>query len=95
VSGSSNVGGVCGYLSTPLSITACYWKYIPDDDADYGIGNSASNTGTTTFAPGAWPTTETHQQWGTGNGSGDGKYWKSLGSWNSGNPVYPTLWFEE
>jgi hypothetical protein len=95
VSGSSNVGGVCGSpSSTPLSIIACYWKDIPSDDADYGLGN-ASNTGTTIFAPGAWPTTETHQQWGIGNGSSAGKYWKSLGSWNGGNPVYPTLWFEE
>jgi hypothetical protein len=95
VSGSSNVGGVCGSpSSTPLSIIACYWKDIPGDDADYGLGN-ASNTGTTIFAPGAWPTTGTHQQWGTVYGSGDGKYWKSLGSWNGGNPIYPTLYFEE
>jgi hypothetical protein len=92
VSGNSYVGGVCGYNSSS-SIIACYWKDITGDKADYGIGNNIA--GTSIFALVAWPTPETHQQWGTGYGSGDGKYWKSLGSWNGGNPIYPKLWFEE
>ncbi|MDR1273489.1 MAG: hypothetical protein LBK12_02970 [Odoribacteraceae bacterium] len=92
ISGALYVGGVCGFSSS--SITACYWQDIPGDNADYGI-YPASNTDATIFAPGAWPTTGTDLQWGTGDGSGDGKYWKSLGDWNGGNPVYPTLWFEE
>jgi hypothetical protein len=100
VSGSSSVGGVCGSSSTFASnssstITACYWKDLIGDDADYGIGASASHIGTTIFAIGAWPITGTHQQWGTGDGSGNGKYWKSLGSWNGGSPIYPKLYFEE
>jgi hypothetical protein len=102
VSGSSNVGGVYGsssvsshYYSSSFSITACYWQDITGDNADYGIGKPASNISTIIFALGAWPITGTHQQWGTGDGSGNGKYWKALGGWNGGNPVYPTLWFEE
>ncbi|MDR1155628.1 MAG: DUF4988 domain-containing protein [Bacteroidales bacterium] len=97
VLGDEIVGGVSGqgYLRD------CYWKDIASDDAINGgisIGdaiNGSISTGTTIFAINAWPTTGTHQQWGTGDGSGDGKYWKSLGGWNGGNPVYPKLWFEE
>jgi hypothetical protein len=46
------------------------------------------------FSNDAWPILAAHQQWGTGDGSGDGKYWKTLGNWNNGNPVYPKLWYE-
>jgi hypothetical protein len=99
VSGVDTAGGVCGFSSSSnsssSSIIACYWKDITDDNADYGIGNPTSNTGTTIFALGAWPITGTHTQWGTGDGSGNGKYWKSLGGWNGGNPIYPKLWLEE
>jgi hypothetical protein len=96
VSGSNdNVGGVCGTIYSYATITACYWKDITNDKADYGIGISQSNTGATKFAANAWPISGTHQQWGIGDGSGDGKYWKSLGSWNGGNSIYPKLWFEE
>jgi hypothetical protein len=104
VSGSSNIGGVCGYndgnSGTNSVITACYWKDITGDNADYGTGmdqSAPSNTGTSIFALGVWPVTGTHQQWGTGDGSGDGKYWKTLGGWygSGGNPAYPKLWFED
>jgi hypothetical protein len=94
VSGSSNAGGICGE-NISSTITACYWKDIADDNANYGVSSPTSNTGATIFALGAWPITGTHQQWGTGDGSGNGKYWKSLGSWNGGNPIYPKLYFEE
>jgi hypothetical protein len=108
VSGNHYVGGIHGSFfssssappsypssSTLPSITACYWKDIAGDNADYGIAESASNTGASIFASGVWPVTGTPQQWGTGNGNGDGKYWKSLGGWNGGNPVYPKLYFED
>jgi hypothetical protein len=92
--GGSWTGGVCGFIY-PSSPIACYWKDIPDDNADYGIRYPQSNTGTSVFGLGVWPAIATHTQWGTGDGSGDGKYWKSLGGWNNGNPVYPKLFFEE
>jgi hypothetical protein len=104
VSGNSSVGGVCGYnYFSNTTITACYWQDRSGDNANYGIGYYSNgygvygptNIGTTIFALGAWPTIRTHQQWGIGDGSGDGKYWKSLGGWNGGNPIYPKLWFEE
>ncbi|MDR0724405.1 MAG: hypothetical protein LBF59_00160 [Prevotellaceae bacterium] len=90
VSGNSNVGGVCGYLGYG-SITACYWKDVPDDDAAYGTGSSASNANATIFDGSNWPAKSSHTQWDTGSCNEDEKYWKSLGSWNDGNPVYPTL----
>jgi hypothetical protein len=85
------VGGVCGY---GYSITACYWKDIPGDKANYGTGDG-DYTGTTKFASDAWPRSpwNVYGEWGTGDGS-DGGYWKSLGSWNGGNPIYPQLWYE-
>jgi hypothetical protein len=104
VSGSDYIGGVCGYFnsypsgSSSSSIIACYWKDIAGDRADYGIGydltTEPTDMNTTKFTSRAWPTSNAHEQWGTGDGSGDGKYWKSLGSWNGGNPIYPKLWFE-
>jgi hypothetical protein len=91
VFGSSNVGGVCGRGGS----TACYWKDIADDDANYGLGSSQSNTGASIFTLLDWPTPVINSQWCTGDGSEDGKYWKSLGGWGGGNPIYPKLWFEE
>ncbi|MDR2125329.1 MAG: Ig-like domain-containing protein [Prevotellaceae bacterium] len=91
--GSSNVGGVIG--ENAATITACYWADVAGDDAEYGIGSLASNTGATPFSASAWPTVDENAEWGIGNGSGSGKYWKSLGGWNSSNPVYPKLYFEQ
>jgi hypothetical protein len=98
------VFGVCGSTTAIESTFAdCYWKAV--DGLNYGIGgtNSAdndlfadetspSNEGTTQFGDTKWPANS--GEWGTGDGSGSGKYWKSLGAWNGGNPVYPKLWFE-
>jgi hypothetical protein len=94
VSGKSSAGGICGYLSRG-SITACYWKNVPDDDAVYGTGYPESNTDAAIFDSDNWPATSRHTQWGTGNSGENGKYWKSLGGWNNGNPVYPKLFFEK
>jgi hypothetical protein len=78
-------------------MNANYWFNVADDAASYGIGNSATNTNATPFSDTSWPTTGTYLQWGIGasDGSGDGNYWKDLGGWNGGNPVYPKLWYEE
>ncbi|MDR2064210.1 MAG: Ig-like domain-containing protein [Prevotellaceae bacterium] len=91
--GSNNVGGIIG--ENAATVTACYWKDVAGDDADYGIGSLASNTGAIPFSASAWPNAAENAEWGIGDGSGSGKYWKSLGGWNSGNPVYPKLYFEQ
>jgi hypothetical protein len=101
------VGNISGYnnynngdtIKEPV-ITACYWKEIEGNPAN-GIGykkaasgGAASDEGAIKFASDAWPTVSTHNEWGTGDGSESGKYWKDLGGWQSGSPVYPRLWFE-
>jgi hypothetical protein len=82
VTGTTNVGGVCGYNYLLVgSITDCYWHGHGDI-----LGGIGSGTGTATkFGPTAWPT-ETGA-WSTGPNT----YWDNLGSWNSGNPVFPKL----
>jgi hypothetical protein len=59
-----------------------------------------SDTDATPFSSTAWPSANPvdpgyHVQWGPGNntadGTGDGKYWKSLGSYGG---EYPKLWYE-
>ncbi|WP_010253356.1 hypothetical protein [Treponema primitia] len=97
VSGSSYIGGVVGYNHNGTT-TACYWANFTGNGV--GINYSSGTVDTTKFASGAWPSTGTEAgqsgQWGTGNGSGSGTYWKDLGGWNGGstNTVYPTLWWE-
>ncbi|MDR0691929.1 MAG: Ig-like domain-containing protein [Prevotellaceae bacterium] len=55
-----------------------------------------SGTGVATvFSDTKWPSATENAEWGVGDGSGSGTYWKSLGKWNGGNPVYPKLFFEE
>jgi hypothetical protein len=97
-------GGVVGFTTAGLSpIHANYWHDDSADTAVWGIGTDpghtgalpATNTDAAPFSSTGWPTTGTHTQWGIGNGSGDGTYWKSLGSWNGGNPKYPKLWYED
>jgi hypothetical protein len=78
-----------------VSSTACYWG---------GNSLAATGTGLTQFGPTDWPSEDPsdvnnyHLQWGTGDGSEDGKYWKSLGGWDigeGGTPVYPKLHWEK
>jgi hypothetical protein len=93
-----------GTVTKAAEITACYWKAegntangrgaVRTDTTDETTAQP-SDAGTVKFASNAWPTTSTHTEWGTGTGSGSGQYWQSLGSWSSGNPTYPKLWFEE
>ena len=90
---TKNIGGIAGEHGSTTTVTACYWK--TGTGATYGLGSASSDTGTDKFASDKWPTTGTHTEWGAGDGSGSGKYWRSLGSWNGGTPVYPKLWFED
>jgi hypothetical protein len=86
-------------------ITACYWK--SESNPNYGIGGRLDldhttattampdSTGTFKFSNSAWPATGNSEgqsdEWGTGDGSGSGNYWASLGSYGGD---YPRLWFE-
>jgi hypothetical protein len=100
-------GGVLGVGIGSLSIHANYWFNVSGDNADYGIGEDpdsdddigSSDTDAAPFSGTAWPSAGTdpgqNLEWGTGNGSASGNYWKSLGGWNDGNPIYPRLWYEE
>ena len=43
------------------------------------------------FANGTWPTWSAG---GSADGTDENGYWKSVGSWDATNPVYPALWWE-
>ncbi len=96
--GSYATGGLCAYNQGGSGpITACYWTKSTQGAVN-GIGSG--NTGDVQeFSGSAWSAigTATGQsaEWGTGDGSGSGKYWKSIGSWNNGTPTYPKLWWEK
>jgi hypothetical protein len=90
-------GGVCGWERSEGTIVDCYWA--ADTGPDYGIGwvddlGEGSDDGAEKFDDGVWPTDDAGINWGIGNDPAVGEYWASLGGWNSGNPVYPTLWWE-
>jgi hypothetical protein len=105
-SGHTYMGGISGNSGTMM---ACYNTGEVKNSVSNNIGPSigggtktacyavASTNlgGATQFSGSAWPSTSAHAQWGVGDGNGDGKYWKSLGSWNNGNPTYPKLFFEQ
>jgi uncharacterized repeat protein (TIGR02543 family) len=89
-------GGVMGEQESGSKAYATYWT----GNASDGYGHSyGSVTETTKFAQYDWPSTGSgsgrHAQWGTGDGSGDNKWWKDIGDWNSGSPKYPKLYFEQ
>jgi hypothetical protein len=96
-SGDVYIGGISGISayeeSCTATIIACYWA---GDGAVNGIGYKATADGGTVSDEGTkkfsdvWPTNS--GEWGIGDGSGSGKYWKSLGNSPSN---YPRLWFEE
>ena len=94
--GNSNGGSMIGVSQQfntgnfTVTISNCFWK---QGTATFAIAKifgyqgsvSTSNVGTTLFSATAWPSTT------NGWTSTD---WKSLGSWNNGNPTYPKLIFE-
>ena len=92
VMGNSAFGSICGMQNA--YITACYWA----ENIEAAIGDNGSYTDAHKFSDTAWPSTGgslgQSAEWGTGDGSGSGTYWKSLGGWNDGDPVYPKLYFE-
>jgi hypothetical protein len=93
VTGTVYVGSVVGYNDSG-TITACYWRAGTATNGISGGNGGTGTGGTTLFSSSAWPATGTHTQWGTGNGSGSGKYWKTLGGWDDVTPTYPKLWWE-
>ncbi|MDR0691925.1 MAG: Ig-like domain-containing protein [Prevotellaceae bacterium] len=134
IKGGSYVGGIVGYFTGTLNITACYNTgevtgtgssvagIVPDATsvtACYNTGTITQGSGTalpvsnynkctagyalnTTnaakvkiFSDTDWPSSGENAEWGVGDGSGSGTYWRSLGNWNGGNPVFPKLFFEE
>ncbi|MDR0894894.1 MAG: fimbrillin family protein [Prevotellaceae bacterium] len=50
--------------------------------------NVAGDSQATTFSATAWPA------WSPLISVNANAHWKSLGGWNAGTPVYPTLWYE-
>lgn len=57
----------------------------------------AADYGAIVFAANAWPSASLDASW-TASPTADGstnQYWKSLGGWNNGSPVYPKLWWED
>lgn len=67
------------------TVTNCFFKAgtpACDGFTDFGAGD-------------AWPGLGTHTAWKTSTDGADGAYWKSLGSWNNGVPVYPKLYWEK
>jgi hypothetical protein len=105
ITGKGNFnGGIIGVIrqtsgNIKNAVSACYWKDIDGDDAQNGIGSvtsngyiisEGSNTGCSIFSAAAWPSAS--YGWLVGNN--ETAPWKTLGSWNGGNPIYPKLWFE-
>jgi hypothetical protein len=97
------IGSICGTNNTTIS--SCYWG---GDSAalDGYYGNSGTFTdcyrlGESDGAGGVrWPSADASKGWGiyiddTTTPPADGYYWKSLGEWNGGNPIYPKLYWEE
>jgi hypothetical protein len=87
--GDDHVGSIAGRGTIPAT-AANYWK---SGTAVKGIGIADTDT-PIQFSGTAWPSAGENAEWGTGDGSGSGKYWKTLGGWNGGSPVYPKLWYE-
>jgi hypothetical protein len=91
-----DAGGICGSIPVrEITIAACYWTDVKGDDAMRGVALGGEDDGISKFSATAWPSAEHHEGWGTGNGDGPGKYWKSHGSWNNNKPIYPKLHFED
>jgi hypothetical protein len=88
---SNKTGLICGENDKDRGIiTSCFWTK-GSSTVDKGVGTGPGDT--REFSGSAWPTTSL-SGWGTGDGSGDNKYWKDLGGWHNGAPVYPKLWWE-
>jgi hypothetical protein len=102
-----NPAGVIGNVTEydRKKMFANYWRKVPPSGSHgfYGTGRPAAGNNAKVFGetsslimpPDPWPAVSTHYDWGIGDGSGRGKYWKNLGAWNNGvNPVFPVLFWE-
>jgi len=83
--GILNLGGSLPNNLQPFTLTNSYWKQGTSTYAVVGISIPSTNVGANLFSATAWPSAA------TGWTATD---WKSLGSWNNGNPTYPKLIFE-
>lgn len=90
-------GGILGQaINSSGSVFDCFWFDNSSDNTFFGIGNIRNgtnnidniDTGTSKFGPIFWPS------WLVGDLS-QNQFWKTLGSWNNGNPNYPKLYFED
>jgi hypothetical protein len=106
VTGTSQVGGVMGYNNGVVQ--ACYnigkvtgtGSYVgsvfgqPGGNLIYNywhaVVGGATDGAATQFGEGSWPPINF---WGVGTGQ-PGYYWKTLGGWYGGTPVFPILWWE-
>ena len=83
---TSYKGGTAQYDGSNSTVENCFATNPYDSDGTTTFGDGTNSTG--------WPAST--GGW-TVDPSPDGstnKYWKSIGSWNGGNPEYPILWWE-
>ena len=80
-----SVGGISDNSSS--SANSCFVKEVLTNN--YGNAEKA-------FSVTDWPVSAMSSVWyaDAGNDGSENKYWKSLGGWNGGTPVYPKLWWE-
>ncbi|GAB6012881.1 fimbrillin family protein [Viscerimonas tarda] len=107
--GTVSGAAICGENLVYSHITDCYWANATTDIAGgagtsanvYAFGNGTANTGWPTGADISltWPNGMSQSRkdmiingWKLQTNAG---YWKTLGSWNNGNPVYPKLYWED
>ena len=82
---SISVGGISDNVSSGAD--NCFVREILT--SNYGNAEKA-------FSVTDWPVSAAGSVWyaDAGNDGSENKYWKSVGSWNGGTPVYPKLWWE-
>lgn len=82
---STSVGGIGDNASS--SADNCFVREILT--TNYGNAEKA-------FSATDWPVSAAGTVWyaDAGNNGSEYKYWKSVGGWNGGTPVYPKLWWE-
>lgn len=83
---TSAIGGIADNLS--VSVANCFVKEILASN----FGNSEKE-----FNGTDWPVSTGGTVWyaDPSNDGSENKYWKSVGDWKGGSPVYPKLWWEE
>lgn len=99
--GSGTVGAISGEQYGAGDMIHTSYNIGQPENADvsgeYSYAKVAADYGTTVFGASAWPSASVDVLW-TASPTADGsenQYWKSLGGWNGGSPVYPKLWWEE